>query len=70
MKKTLALILVLLLAAVPALAASNEIAFLPPAMTSPFYASCIEGAQPVAEAAGYTLTVMRPKWRRLWVRCS
>lgn len=61
MKKTLSLILVLLLAAIPALAASNEIAFLPPAMTSPFYASCIEGAQPVAEAAGYTLTVMAPE---------
>ncbi len=61
MKKILSLVLVLLLAAVPALAASNEIAFLPPAMTSPFYASCIEGAQPVAEAAGYQLVLMAPE---------
>ncbi len=61
MKKILSLVLVLLMAAIPALAASNEIAFLPPAMTSPFYASCIEGAKPVAEAAGYTLTVMAPE---------
>ena len=61
MKKILSLILVFLLAAVPALAASNEIAFLPPAMTSPFYASCIEGAQPVADAAGYKLVLMAPE---------
>jgi ribose transport system substrate-binding protein len=43
------------------MAASNEIAFLPPAMTSPFYASCIEGAKPVAEAAGYELILMAPE---------
>ena len=29
-------------------------------MTSPFYASCIEGATPVAEANGYDLLVMSP----------
>ena len=37
-----------------------EIGFLPPAMTSPFYAACIEGATPVAEAFGYDLLVMAP----------
>jgi len=64
MKKSMAWILVLLLALVfvpSAMADSTEIAFLPPAMTSPFYASCIEGALPVAEAAGYTLSVMAPE---------
>jgi ribose transport system substrate-binding protein len=30
-------------------------------MTSPFYASCIEGAKPVAEAAGYELILMAPE---------
>ncbi len=64
MKKTLALILALALILVvmpTSFAESKEIAFLPPAMTSPFYASCIEGAQPVADAAGYTLTLMAPE---------
>ena len=64
MKKSFiwALVLMLALLSVPqALAASMEIAFLPPAMTSPFYASCIVGAKPVAEEAGYTLTLMAPE---------
>ena len=30
-------------------------------MTSPFYASCIQGATPVAEALGYELIVMAPE---------
>ena len=46
MKKILVLVLALALLCSSALAA--EIGFLPPAMTSPFYASCIEGATPVA----------------------
>jgi len=64
MKKfmTLVMVLVLALFIVPsAIAASTELAFLPPAMTSPFYASCIVGARPVAEAAGYSLVVMAPE---------
>ncbi|MCL1854832.1 MAG: sugar ABC transporter substrate-binding protein [Clostridia bacterium] len=64
MRKSLTWIMVLAMALffVPsAMAASTEIAFLPPAMTSPFYASCIVGATPVAEAAGYTLTLMAPE---------
>ena len=44
MKKVLVLVLALALLCSSALAA--EIGFLPPAMTSPFYASCIEGATP------------------------
>ena len=58
MKKVLVLILALALLCSTAMAA--EIGFLPPAMTSPFYASCIEGATPVAEANGYDLLVMSP----------
>ena len=58
MKKVLVLVLALALLCSSALAA--EIGFLPPAMTSPFYASCIEGATPVAEANGYDLLVMSP----------
>ena len=50
MKKVFVLVLALALLCSSALAA--EIGFLPPAMTSPFYASCIEGATPVAEANG------------------
>ena len=64
MKKSFiwALVLLLALLSVPqALAASTEIAFLPPAMTSPFYASCIVGAKPVAEEAGYDLILMAPE---------
>jgi ribose transport system substrate-binding protein len=60
----LAWILVCLLALVfvpSAMAASTELAFLPPAMTSPFYASCIAGAEPIAEAAGYKLLLMAPE---------
>ena len=41
--------------------AADQIGFLPPAMTSPFYASCIEGATPVAEALGYELVIMAPE---------
>ncbi|MDD3110145.1 MAG: sugar ABC transporter substrate-binding protein, partial [Eubacteriales bacterium] len=60
MKKIFALALVLMMMlSVNALAA--EIGFLPPAMTSPFYASCIEGATPVAQAGGYELLVMAPE---------
>lgn len=39
----------------------KEIAFLPPAMTSPFYASCIEGAKETADKLGYTLVVTAPE---------
>ena len=41
-------------------ALAAEIGFLSPAMTSPFYASCIEGATPVATAYGYDLLTMAP----------
>ena len=58
MKKILALVLVMLLAVASAAVAEGVIGFLPPAMTSPFYASCIEGATPVAEALGYELSVL------------
>lgn len=62
MKKVLALVLVLMMAlCVSAMAeATPVLGFLPPAMTSPFYASCIEGAQPVADALGYELKVLAP----------
>ena len=60
MKKILALVLVMLLAVASAAVAEGVIGFLPPAMTSPFYASCIEGATPVAEALGYELSVLAP----------
>ncbi|MEA5069145.1 MAG: sugar ABC transporter substrate-binding protein, partial [Christensenellaceae bacterium] len=58
MKKLTCLFLVFLM--MPAAALAAEIGFLPPAMTSPFYASCIEGAKPVAEAFGYELLIMAP----------
>lgn len=58
MKKLICLFLVFLM--MPAAALASEIGFLPPAMTSPFYASCIEGATPVAEAFGYELLIMAP----------
>ncbi len=58
MKKLICLFLVFLM--MPAAALAAEIGFLPPAMTSPFYASCIEGATPVAEAFGYELLIMAP----------
>ncbi|NLD51975.1 MAG: sugar ABC transporter substrate-binding protein [Clostridiales bacterium] len=60
MKKLLALLLVLMLSLTATAALADEIGFLPPAMTSPFYASCIEGATPVATASGYELLVMAP----------
>ena len=41
--------------------AADQLGFLPPAMTSPFYASCIEGATPVADAYGYELVIMAPE---------
>ena len=61
MKKFVSLILVVLLMSslcVGALAA--EIGFLPPAMTSPFYAACIKGATPIAETFGHELLIMAP----------
>lgn len=62
MKKIFTLLLALsLLVGMGSVAlAVDEIGFLPPAMTSPFYAACIEGATPVAEANGYELRVMSP----------
>ena len=60
MKKALALVLVLLIALTSSAFAADKLGFLPPAMTSPFYASCIEGATPVAEALGYELEVLAP----------
>ncbi|MGI6687132.1 MAG: sugar ABC transporter substrate-binding protein [Christensenellales bacterium] len=60
MKKLLALILVMMLTLTATAALAAEIGFLPPAMTSPFYAACIEGATPVATASGYELLIMAP----------
>ena len=60
MKKALALVLVLLIALTSSAFAADQLGFLPPAMTSPFYASCIEGATPVADALGYELEVLAP----------
>ncbi len=62
MKKLLSLVLALLmLLSLSSVAlAADEIGFLPPAMTSPFYASCIEGATPIAETFGYELLKMAP----------
>ena len=61
MKKILAFVLVMLLVLSAAAMAEGQLGFLPPAMTSPFYASCIEGATPVAEALGYELVIMAPE---------
>lgn len=64
MKKILTALLVLsLVLSVAAVAAMAEgtIAFLPPAMISPYYASCISGAKPVAEELGYELLVTAPE---------
>lgn len=64
MKKiiSLCLVLVIVLAMCTcAFADSKKLVFLPPAMTSPFYASCIKGAEPVAVALGYELEVLAPK---------
>ena len=62
MKKVLALVLVMMMAFCASAMAEETpvLGFLPPAMTSPFYASCIEGAQPVADALGYELSVLAP----------
>ncbi len=38
-----------------------ELALVPPAMESPFYAAVIEGARPKAEELGYDLTVLSPE---------
>ena len=54
----IALILVLSFSA--AFAAEKTIAMLPPAMISPYYASCISGAEPIAEELGYELLVAAP----------
>ena len=61
MKKVLALVLAMLMVLSCAAMAEGKLGFLPPAMTSPFYASCIEGATPVAEALGYELVIMAPE---------
>ena len=61
MKKALALVLALMLILSAAAFAEGTLGFLPPAMTSPFYASCIEGATPVADALGYELVIMAPE---------
>lgn len=60
MKKLLVLLLVLMLSLSATAALAAEIGFLPPAMTSPFYAACIQGATPVATASGYELLIMAP----------
>ena len=61
MKKVLAIVLVMMMVLSGAALAEGKLGFLPPAMTSPFYASCIEGAKPVAEALGYELVIMAPE---------
>ena len=60
MKKLLAIVLVLMMVLSCAALAEGKLGFLPPAMTSPFYASCIEGATPVADALGYELEILAP----------
>ncbi|MBR0368377.1 MAG: sugar ABC transporter substrate-binding protein [Clostridia bacterium] len=60
MKKVLAIVLVMMMVLSGAALAEGKLGFLPPAMTSPFYASCIEGATPVADALGYELEVLAP----------
>ncbi|MBR2699826.1 MAG: hypothetical protein IKE76_14665, partial [Clostridia bacterium] len=60
MKKVLAILLVMMMVLSGAALAEGKLGFLPPAMTSPFYASCIEGATPVADALGYELEVLAP----------
>ena len=40
---------------------TKTIAFLPPAMISPYYASCIAGAKPTAESLGYEIVVGAPE---------
>ena len=61
MKKVLAIVLAMLMVLSCSAMAADQLGFLPPAMTSPFYASCIEGATPVATALGYELVVMAPE---------
>jgi ribose transport system substrate-binding protein len=62
MKRLLSLTvtLVLLLSLGSAFAEGKTLAFLPPAMISPYYASCIAGAKPAAEELGYELLVVAP----------
>ena len=67
MKKVLALVLVLMMVLSCSALAADQLGFLPPAMTSPFYASCIEGATPVAEALGYVKTF---RWRSMTTPCN
>ena len=61
MKKVLAIVLAMLMVLSCSAMAADQLGFLPPAMTSPFYAACIEGATPVATALGYELVVMAPE---------
>lgn len=60
MKKLLCTLLAMLMMLSGVSAMAAEIGFLSPAMTSPFYASCIEGGTPVATAYGYDLLTMAP----------
>ena len=60
MKKVLVLVLAMLMVLTSSAFAADQLGFLPPAMTSPFYASCIEGATPVADALGYELEILAP----------
>ena len=61
MKKVLAIVLAMLMVLSCSALAADQLGFLPPAMTSPFYAACIEGATPVATALGYELVIMAPE---------
>lgn len=65
MKKILSLLLVMVmvlgLVAMVSAEEKKTIAFLPPAMTSPYYASCIAGAEPVAKELGYDFKVAAPQ---------
>ena len=61
MKKVLVLVLAMLMVLTSSAFAADTLGFLPPAMTSPFYAACIQGATPVATALGYELVVMAPE---------
>lgn len=65
MKRIVSLMIVLALVLAMALSVASaeekkSIAFLPPAMISPYYATCIAGAEPVAEELGYELLVAAP----------
>lgn len=64
MKKVVALLLALMLVLGVCTAFAEEqktLAFLPPAMISPYYASCLEGAQAAADELGYKLDVAAPE---------